>query len=340
MPELAYGPLNAYHYGPTRNPWDPTRFSGGSSMGAAAALAAGLVPGAVGSDTGGSIRHPAAWSGVSGLKPTYGRVPLRGVVPLALSLDHVGPMARSAEDCALLLSVLAGHDRADPTSADVPVPDYVGALTRPVRGLRLGVPRGPFFEDQPPDIARALSAARRVLESLGLTACDVDVPEWEAAVAAAHVLIRCEAAAEYRAALRDRPADLLPEVRERLSAGLATPAPDYVDALRTARRLGTRLDEIFRQVDVLLTPARDQVAPRMDDGGRLLEPLSRRSYASPLNLVGLPALAIPCGADPRGLPIGLQLAGRAWEEATLLGLAHAFQQVTDWHRRRPPLGDA
>ncbi len=336
-PEFAYGPLNQYHYGPSHNPWDLERFPGGSSMGAAAALAAGLVPGALGSDTGGSIRHPANWSGVTGLKPTYGRVPLRGVIALATSLDHVGPMARSAHDCALLLSVIAGGDPADATTADVPVPDYAAALGGPVRGLRVGVPRGYFWEALPADIAGAVTAALETLGRLGLTLEEVEIPEWPAAVEAGHVLIRCEAAAEYRTALRERPADLIPEVRARLEAGSATSAPDYVDALRAAGRLRLALDRLFRRVDVLALPGRDQTAPRMDAGGKLLEPLSPRSYSSPLNLAGVPGLSVPCGFDRRGLPIGLQLAGRAWEETTLLRVAHAYQQATDWHARRPKL---
>jgi aspartyl-tRNA(Asn)/glutamyl-tRNA(Gln) amidotransferase subunit A len=335
-PEFAYGPLEEYHYGPSRNPWDPGRFTGGSSMGAAAALAGGLAPGALGSDTGGSIRGPAFWSGVTGLKPTYGRVPLRGVIPLATSLDHVGPMARSARDCALLLQVIAGHDPADPTSAAVPVPDYDAALARPVRGLRVGVPRGYFWEALPADIAEAVGAALERLRRLGLPIEDVEIPEWPAAVEASRVLIRCEAAAEYRTVLREQPEALIPEVRARLEAGAATAAPDYVDALRAAGRLRSALARLAERVDLLALPGRDQVAPRMDAGGRLLEPLSARNFMSPLNLAGVPALTFPCGFSAGGLPIGLQLVGRPWEEATLLAVAHAFQQATDWHARRPP----
>ncbi len=223
-PEFAYGPLDAYHYGPSRNPWDPERFTGGSSMGAAAALAAGLAPGALGSDTGGSIRGPAHWSGVTGLKPTYGRVPLRGVVALATSLDHVGPMARSALDCALLLGVIAGADAADPTTVARPVPDYAAALAAPLPRLRVGVPRGYFWDALPAPIAGAVAAALDALRGLGLETEDVELPEWVPAVEASRILIRCEAAAEYRAILAERAADLIPQVRERLEAGAATPA--------------------------------------------------------------------------------------------------------------------
>lgn len=340
-PEFAYGPLDAYHYGPSRNPWNPEHFTGGSSMGSAAALAAGLVPAALGSDTGGSIRGPAHWSGVTGLKPTYGRVPLRGVIPLATSLDHVGPMTRSALDAALLLEVMAGHDADDPTSAPEPVPDYAREVRRPVRGLRVGVVRGALWEGLGPGIGEAVEAALAALASLGVVVEDVALPEWAAAGEARQVLIRCEAAAEYRRVLAERPGDLIPEVRARLEHGLATGAADYVEARRAAGRLAFALGRLLGRVDVIALPGRPQTAPRMDPSGRLLEPLSPRDYTGPLNLVGLPALTVPCGFDPRGLPIGIQLGGRAWEEGTLLRVAHAYQQVTDWHRRHPPLaGDA
>ncbi|MBI2468640.1 MAG: Asp-tRNA(Asn)/Glu-tRNA(Gln) amidotransferase subunit GatA [Candidatus Rokubacteria bacterium] len=336
-PEFAYGPLNQYQYGPTRNPWDLERFTGGSSMGAAAVLAAGIVPGAIGSDTGGSIRGPAHWSGVCGLKPTYGRVPLRGVVPLATSLDHVGPMTRSARDCAILLGVIAGHDAADPTSVAEPVSDYVAELKRSVRGLRVGAPRGYLWEELPDDIARAVETALGELERLSISVEAVEIPEWEAAVEAGHVLIRSEAAAEYRTILADRATDLLPEVRERLEKGAATPAPEYVEALRASGRFRFRLRRLFREFDLLALPGRDQTAPRMDAGGKLLDPLSKRGYTSPFNSAGVPALTVPCGFGGGGLPIGLQLAGRNWDEGTVLAVAHAFQQATDWHTRRPKL---
>jgi len=217
------------------------------------------------------------------------------------------------------------------------VPDYAAALAGPVRGLRVGIPRGYFWEALPADIAGAVTAALETLGRLGLTLEDVEIPEWLAAADASQVLIRCEAAAEYRQALREHPADLIPEVRARLEAGSATSAPDYVDALRAAGRLRFALDRLFRRIDVLALPGRDQTAPRMDAGGKLLEPLSPRNYSSPLNLAGVPGLSVPCGFDRRGLPIGLQLAGRAWEETTLLRVAHAYQQATDWHARRPKL---
>lgn len=344
-PELAYGPLSAYHYGPSRNPWDPSRFTGGSSMGSAAAVAAGIVPGALGSDTGGSIRGPAHWSGVTGLKPTYGLVPLRGVVPLATTLDHVGPMTRSALDAALLLQVIAGHDPLDPTSAHARVPDYAragvpgeaGVVEEPVCGLRASVPRGYVWDQLGPGIGAAVEAALDELRRLGVTVEDAELPEWEAAVEASYVLVRCEAALEYRRVLADRPADLIPEVRERLEAGMRTSAVEYLEARRAADRFAYALRRLLERARLLALPGRAQTAPRMDESGRLLEPLSARNLMAPLNSAGVPALTIPCGFDPQGLPIGLQLVGPRFAESMLLAVARAYQQVTDWHRRRPPL---
>jgi aspartyl-tRNA(Asn)/glutamyl-tRNA(Gln) amidotransferase subunit A len=243
-------------------------------------------------------------------------------------------MARSAQDCALLLGVLAGADPLDATTVEAPVPDYAAELAGPVRGLRVGVVRGYFWEALPADIAAAVTAALETLGRLGLALEDVEIPEWPDAVEASKVLIRCEAAAEYRAVLKDRAAALLPEVRERLELGAATPAPDYVDALRAGARLRAGLRERFRRVDLLVLPGRDQAAPRMEPSGKLLEPLSPRNFMSPLNIAGVPGLTIPCGFDGRGLPLGLQLVGPAWTEATLLRVAHAFQQTSTWHTRR------
>jgi aspartyl-tRNA(Asn)/glutamyl-tRNA(Gln) amidotransferase subunit A len=306
-------------------------------MGSAGALAGGLVPGAVGSDTGGSIRGPAHWSGVTGLMPTYGRVPLRGVVALATTLDHVGPMTRSALDAALLLQVMAGHDPLDPTSVDAPVPDYAAETVRPVRGLRVGVPRGHLWEQLPSDIGAAVESALDDLRRLGASVEDVELPGWEAAAEASPVLIRSEAATEYRRVLAERPLDLIPEVRERLEAGTRTTAVEYLEARRAADRFAYALRRVLGRVTVLALPGRPQTAPRMDESGRLLEPLAPRNYTAPLNHPGVAARTVPCGFDAGGLPIGIQLTAVHFAEGVLLSVAHAYQQVTDWHRRRPPL---
>jgi aspartyl-tRNA(Asn)/glutamyl-tRNA(Gln) amidotransferase subunit A len=246
-------------------------------------------------------------------------------------------MARSAEDCALLLGGIAGFDADDPTSVDAPVPDYVAELRGSVRGLRVGVPRGYFWEGLPDDIAGAVSSALDQLAKLGLTLEETEIPEWPATVDAVLVIIRCQAAAEYRGVLQERAADLIPQVRERLEAGLATPAPDYIEAWRTGWRLRRALARLFERFDLLALPARDQVAPVMDEGGKHSHRVSPKNFSSPLNVAGVPALVVPCGFSSEGLPVGFQLAGRAWEEATVLRVAHAFQRATDWHSRRPLL---
>jgi len=200
--------------------------------------------------------------------------------------------------------------------------------------------RGPLWDGLPPGIAAAVDAALGELGRLGIALDDVELPDWDRAASAVGVLIRCEAAAEYRRALAERPADLLPEVRERLETGAAMSAPDYVDARRAAGRLTVALRGLLARLDLLVLPARDQTAPRMEASGRLLDPVSGRNYFAPLNPAGVPALVVPCGferRDGRELPIGLQLVGRAWDEGLLLRTAHAFQHATDWHRRRPPL---
>jgi len=217
------------------------------------------------------------------------------------------------------------------------VPDYARAAVAPVRGLRVGVPRGYFWDLLAPSIAAAVEAALAEFRRLGLVVEDVELPGWEEAVEACHVLIRCEAALEYRDVLAERPGDLIPEVRERLEAGRAASAVEYVAARRAVDRLAFALRRLLGPLDLLALPGRGQIAPKMDASGRLLEPLHPRNYTAPLNPAGVPALTVPCGFDPEGLPIGIQLVGRHWAEGTLLAVAHAYQQATDWHRRRPPL---
>jgi aspartyl-tRNA(Asn)/glutamyl-tRNA(Gln) amidotransferase subunit A len=334
LPEFAYGPVDAYHYGPTRNPWDPSRYAGGSSMGSGAAVAAGVVAGALGTDTTGSIRNPATWCGVVGLKPSYGLVPLRGVLPLATSFDHVGPLARSAEDCARILSVIAGVDDADPTSEPFPRVDYVGQLSRPVPGLRVGVVRK-LWEALGLSVSRPLCRALDDMRRLGIDLVDVHIEYWDEVVEAGAVLVECEAAVEYRAMLEQRGARLLPEVEGRLRAGLATTAPALVDAMRVARAFRHHYRRAMRNVDLLVLPGHDRAAPRIDATGRRLDPSTTLRMVLPMNVVGAPAMTMPAGFVD-GLPISLQLAGDAGSEGLLLDVARAFQRITDWHGRRPP----
>jgi aspartyl-tRNA(Asn)/glutamyl-tRNA(Gln) amidotransferase subunit A len=336
LPELAYGPVDSYHYGPTRNPWDPSRYAGGSSMGSGAAVASGVVPGALGTDTTGSIRNPATWCGVVGLKPTYGLVPLRGVVPLATSFDHVGPITRSAEDCARILGVIAGVDDRDPTSARCPAVD-VELLDRSVAGLRVGLVRQ-LWDGLDVTIAAPLADATAVLLRLGAEFVDVDIPIWDDVVDACHVLVDAEAAFEYRSILEAFESRLLPQVSARLRAGVAITASDYVHAQRTVAEFRHHYHGAVRDVQLLAIPGHHSTAPRIDSGGRRLDPSSTLRFVMPLNSIGAPALTVPAGLV-EGLPISLQLTGDNGSDGLLLSVGHAFQQITNWHHAHPPISN-
>lgn len=337
MHEFAFGVSTANpHFGVCRNPWDPSRIPGGSSGGSGAALAAGLCFGSLGSDTGGSIRIPAALCGITGLKPTYGRVSRAGVLPLSWSLDHAGPMARTVRDVALLLTVIAGRDPADPASTDAPVSDFTAGLEDGVRGLRVGLPRAYFFEQLEDDVAQAVEAAVEALRAEGAEVREVSVPHLDVAAAAFAPIISAEAAAYHQRWLRERPQDYGEDVRQRLFQGLLYPAVDYVNAQRARRRVLDGFLQALTEVEVLLTPAVPVTAPPIPGPAVATpNPLTRCTF--PVNLTGLPALSLPCGFDRNGLPIGLQVIGRPFDEATVLRVGHAYQRLTDWHTRRPPI---
>lgn len=337
MHEFAFGVSTANpHFGICRNPWDPSRIPGGSSGGSGAALAAGLCYGSLGSDTGGSIRIPAALCGITGLKPTYGRVSRAGVLPLSWSLDHAGPMARTVRDVALLLTAIAGPDPADPAAATVPVPDFTAGLEDGVRGLRIGLPRAYFFEQLDDDVARAVEAAVDVLRTEGAEVREVSVPHLDVAAAAFAPIISAEAAAYHQRWLRERPQDYGEDVRQRLFQGLLYPAVDYVNAQRARRRVLDGFLQALKEVDVLITPTVPVTAPPIPGPAVATpNPLTRCTF--PVNLTGLPALSLPCGVDRQGLPVGLQIIGRPFDEGTVLRVGHAYQTLTDWHKRRPPI---
>lgn len=342
--EFAAGPTNAnVWYGQAFNPWRLDRVPGGSSGGAGAAVAAGLGPVGLGSDTGGSIRIPAALCGVVGLKATYGRISTYGVVPLCWSQDHAGPLTRTVTDAALVLQTIAGHDPRDPNSATAPLDDYLGALERGARGLRVGVPRGSFFDQLDPAVETAVAAAIDVLRDRGAEVREVAIPWIEDAVAAAVVISYVEAAEYHRGSFAARPADLGPEVQERVMVGTVLRGVDYVRAQRVRAWLAGRCAELFSQVDALVTPTTTITAPpvgaaRVRIGDRDVPVRSALTRFTRLhNVTGLPALTLPCGfAD--GLPVGLQICARPFGEATVLRLARAYERATDWHTRRPPLG--
>ncbi len=341
--ELAFGPTGVNPaLGTPANPWAAGRVPGGSSSGSGAAVAARLVPAALGSDTGGSVRVPASFCGLAGLKPTYGRVSRAGVTPLAWSLDHVGPMARTVEDVALVLQVIAGHDPSDRGSARVPVPDYVAGLGRPLRGLRVGVPRESCGAPIDAEVASAFEAALAAFRSEGAVLTDVALPTLRLASPMLGAVILAEARSALGPLIAPRLDRIGIESRVYLELGKVVSAGHYLAAQRLRTRLYEEMLAALRVVDVLATPATPLPAPRIgeivvrlgDDDVGAVEAICR--FSGPFNLTGLPALALPCGFTRDGLPIGLQLVGRPFAEGEVLAAGHGYERATDWHRRRPP----
>lgn len=335
MQELAYGTKSDNpHYGPVRNPWDTTRHPGGSSGGSAAALAAGMTVAALGSDTGASIRQPAACCGVVGLKPTYGRVSKWGAVPLAWSMDHAGPMARCVGDAAIMLGVLAGHDSRDPTSARRPVLDYPAVIGAGIERSRIGVARAYFFDDCDPEVEACMEVAIGVFRDLGALVEDIDLANMRAGHAASSVIIASEASAYFGPDVRRRPDAVSNTVRELLELGEFYTTEQYLLAQRFRRYQSTEINRFLTDFDVLVMPTSAIPAGPIVEAPRG-HALLRWRNCEPFNLTGLPAISLPCGFTAAGLPVGLQIAGKAFDEATILRVAHAYEQATPWHRQRP-----
>lgn len=338
MHEFAFGATGVNpHYGPARNPWDTDRITGGSSSGAGAATASGECLAALGTDTGGSIRIPAALCGVVGLKPTYGRVSRRGVLPLSWSLDHAGPLARTVEDAAIVLQAIVGHDPGDESSAREPVPGYLAALKGGVNGMRLGVPREFFFEGVAPEVESAVRRAIATLEEMGAEVREVSLPYIREIPAAVTAIMLPEALAYHQKWMAERPQDYGDDVRYRLELASTYLAVHYVQAQRL-REMSVQAwrRDVFENIDLLAMPATAVTAPSVSEGD-LAHTLNLIRLTNPLNLLGVPAISLPCGFTETGLPIGLQLAAPWYAEPTLLRAAHAYEQCTDWHKRRPEL---
>ena len=342
MHEFALGATSVNpHDGPARNPWNPDRITGGSSGGSAAAVAAGQCMAALGSDTGGSIRLPAALCGIVGLKPTFGRISRHGVYPLAWSLDTVGPMTRGVRDAALVLNALAGHDPRDPSSADVPCVDFTQGLEEGIEGLKIGVPEDHFYEVISPEVSRAVSSAQEVLAELGAEIEPCSIPALDHALGISSTILFAEAAQTLFDPLRRRPGDLGADVRGRLRLGALTPAVDYITAQRARSAYNAQFDAAMERYDLLLAPSVPVGAPAIDQkvveiGDRsenVLTLLSR--LTRPFNLTGQPTISVPCGFTSEVLPIGMQLAGRHWEEATVLRAARAYEKAAGWPGQRP-----
>ncbi|MDE2198232.1 MAG: amidase [Rhodospirillales bacterium] len=346
MAEFALNPTGHNRaFGDCRNPWNPAHITGGSSSGSGAAVASGAVLASLGSDTGGSVRLPAAACGVTGLKPTQGRVSRHGVMPLSFSADNVGPLARSARDCARMMAVIAGHDLLDPTSSTEPVPDYEAALDGDVRGLRVGVPTDVLTAGADAGVLAAMEAALDVLAARGAVITRLALPLMPAIAAYAGLVSRAEASAIHARFMRARPQDYAVHLSARLYAGYAIPATAYIEALaQRGPLLRAFAGEVFGAVDVLACPTIPTALPTraetdIDHGppGTEHRFMAVSVNTRPFNYLGLPAISLPCGFDAGGLPVGLQLAGRPFGEARLLKIADAYQRDTDWHRRRPPL---
>ena len=360
MDEFAMGSSTEYSaFKPTRNPWDLARVPGGSSGGPAAAVASGLAAGGLGTDTGGSIRQPAAFCGIVGLKPTYGRVSRYGLVAFGSSLDHIGPFARDVTDAALLLAAMAGADPRDATCVEAPVPDYAAALARGVRGLRLGVPDEYFIDGMDPEVERAVRDAVDVLRGLGATVERVSLPTTRHALATYYVIAPAEASsnlARYdgvkyglrvagakdliEMSSRTRAAGFGAEVKRRIMLGTYVLSAGYYEAYygraQKVRTLVRRdFDAAFARVDLIVAPMTPNVAFKLGEKEDPLSMYLNDVFAVPADMTGLPAISVPCGFSAGGLPIGLQFIGRALDEAGVLRAAYAYEQATPWRARRP-----
>ena len=342
MAEFAYGPTgHNFHHGAVHNPFAFGHITGGSSSGSGAAVAARLTFAALGSDTGGSIRMPAHFCGVTGLKTTYGRISRAGAMPLSQSLDTVGPLARTAEDCALLLGLMAGADPEDPTAATLPVPDYMAATTGSIKGVRIGVPSAFYVDDLDADVARILDDTMAVLKREGAHVVEVELPDQRQLTAACQLVLAVEATAHHKRWLIERPQDYGPQVLMRLQNGLAIPGVSYLEALRWRGPALAAHIAATADVDAVIAPVAPVAAPTIaesdvgnsPDAEAVIQRLTR--FTRPINYLGLPSLSIPSGFTQRGLPVGMQLIGRSFDEATLLKIGAAFQRITDFHERVP-----
>ena len=342
--QFAYGPTGENpDYGHMHNPWDPNLVAGGSSGGSGSATAAGQCTITTGSDTGGSIRIPASLCGIVGLKPTYGLVSRHGLTPLSWSMDHPGPMVRTVEDAALVMNAIAGHDPKDLASVDLPASDYTSGLTGEVCGLRIGIPREYFDAPLDPLVGEAVRDAVSLLEQMGAVVTEVSFPMFKDSQAISTSILMPEASAYHRDLLAKDGDKLYEPVRLRLEAGLFISAADYLRAQQARAMFDRQARQLLEDVDLLAGPTEPVTAPpllaaEVQAGEYTVGTTAALTqYTRPYNITGFPAISIPCGFSGAGLPVGLQLAGRPFDEVTVLRAAHAYEQATDWHTRRPPI---
>jgi len=323
------------HYGVVKNPWDTSRISGGSSSGSAVAVSLGMCLAAIGTDTGGSIRIPASLCGVVGLKPTYGRVSLSGVIPLSWNLDHVGPLTRTVRDAASILAVIAAYDPQDPASINFPIDDYFVHLEDGVKGRRIAVAKGDYIEAADTEVLLAVNQAAQVFKDLGAKIKEVDLSWLEQLALANSLMTQADAAAFHRERLAQHPDWFGADVLKRLQDGAAFTSSDYASARRTQAEGRRRLELFFDEFDILLLPTTPIPAPLIEGTGPIQAARQLTRFTSPFNLTGLPALSIPCGYTKIGLPVGLQIISKHWDEAMILQAGYAFEQAAGWWRHPP-----
>jgi aspartyl-tRNA(Asn)/glutamyl-tRNA(Gln) amidotransferase subunit A len=336
--EIALGVTgNNPHYGTARNPWNKTRIPGGSSSGSAIAVATGMALGALGTDTGGSIRIPASLCGVVGFKPTYGRVSLRGVFPLSWNLDHVGPLTKTVEDAALIMQVISVYDPMDPASIKILMGDYLGHLVDDVKDRKIAFGVGEYIEGSDSTVLDAVREAARVFKSMGCKVEEVNVDWLREAALANKTMTQADGAAVHRERLKEQPDWFGEDIRRRLEDGAKTTSTEYILARRTQAEVRKRCEHFFETYDLLILPTTPITAPPIEGLDALEQAARLTRFTAPFNLTGLPALSVPCGFTGNGLPIGLQIISRAWADARVLNAGYAYEQSTDWHKRRPNL---
>lgn len=337
--EIALGVTNNNpHFGACKNPWDITRTPGGSSGGSAVAVATGMAMAALGTDTGGSIRIPAALCGVVGLKPTYGRVSLRGILPLSWNLDHPGPITRKVEDAALMLQVMGGYDELDPTSVKILPGDYSSHLRDTMKERKIAIAVGNFIEEATdPEILKAVRDAAKILEDQGATLVELNADFLREAALANALMTQADGAAFHRERMRERPDWFGADVRQRLETGAGFTSTEYALARRTQVEVKRRCEILFDEYDVLLLPTTPIPAPVLEGENAVERARQLTRFTAPFNLTGLPALSVPCGFTTEGLPIGLQIVSRAWNESGVLRVGYAYQDATPWHKTKPAI---
>jgi aspartyl-tRNA(Asn)/glutamyl-tRNA(Gln) amidotransferase subunit A len=336
--EIALGITgNNPHYGTARNPWNIERIPGGSSSGSAIAVATGMALGALGTDTGGSIRIPASLCGIVGFKPTRGRVSTRGVFPLSWNLDHVGPLTKCVKDAAIMLQVISIYDAIDPSSIKMLTGDYLGHLVDDMEGRRIAIGSGEFIETSDPEVLTAVRKTAKVFESMGCKVEKVNVDWMRDAALANKTMTQADGAAVHHDRLKEHPELFGEDIRRRLEDGAKTTSTEYSLARRTQAEVQKRCELFFDAYDFLLTPTTPIAAPTIE-GHDAVEQAGRLTrFTAPFNLTGLPALSVPCGFTSEGLPIGLQIVARAWGDAKALNAGYAFEQATEWHKKFPAI---